>query len=75
MVPNDRPEDSTQHMSVSNIFSHMLTPQPKKYRQTDMVIFPICPGVTFQSNKIKNFISLTLQVIINKVWPKMAFVP
>ena len=45
MVPIDRPKNSTQHMSASNFFSRMLRPQPKN---TDLVIFSMLPGVTFQ---------------------------
>ena len=60
MVPIDRPKNSTQHMSASKFFSRMLRPQPKKYRYGN---FSMLLGVTFQSNKIKNFISLTLHHI------------
>ena len=57
MVPIDRSKNSTQHVC------HMpfsLVCSRDNQKNTDMVIFSICPGVTFQSNKIKNFISLTL---------------
>ena len=35
MVPIDWPKHFTQHMSPSNSFSRMLTPQPEKDRHGD----------------------------------------
>ena len=60
MVPIDRPKHSTQHVCLK--FSLVCSRHNPK--NTDMVIFSVCPGVTFQSNKIKNFISLTLPLSI-----------